>query len=155
MDPWSNGTEKLVGMHSKPFTHLAATLLRPPAGYRLLAWIGLAVNALSIPLLITLMVTDPVWRARNIAVGSSGALPAAVIGVVASVALLKWRAWGQILAIIALSMSLALAVPYGIVRIILVEEGRHYLAILAPVFWVVNTGLLIFWCRRSIRSYLH
>ena len=155
MAPWGDKTEKLDRMHSKTFPHLAARLLRPPAGYRLLAWIGLAVNALSIPIFITLMVTDPVWRVINIAVGSSVALPAAVIGVVASVALLKWRAWGQILAVVSLSMSFALALPYGIVRFIVVEEGRHCFAILAPVFWVVNAGLLIFWCRRSIRTYLH
>jgi hypothetical protein len=155
MNPWGNGTERMVRMPPKPSSSPAATLLQPPAGYRLLAWVGLMVNALSIPLVITLMVADPVWQAANIAVGASVALPTAIVGVVASVALLRWRPWGQILAIVALSMSLALALPYGIVRLVLVEQGRPYFAAFAPLFWIVNAGLLIFWCRRSIRTYLH
>jgi hypothetical protein len=145
---------RMVRMPPEPSSLPAVTLLQPPAGYRLLAWLGLIVNALSIPLIIMLMVTDPVWRSANIAVGASVALPTAIVGVVASVALLKWRSWGQILAIVALSMSLALAVPYGIVRLVLVEQGRTIFAVLAPLFWILNVGLLIFWCRRSIRAYL-
>ncbi|MFM7353377.1 MAG: segregation/condensation protein A, partial [Microcystis aeruginosa] len=43
----------------------------------------------------------PNWRAAHIAVGAGAVLPTAVVGIVASVALLRWRPWGQILAIVA------------------------------------------------------
>ena len=132
----------------------AAELLEPPRGYRPLAWLGLVANILAIPLALVVILVDPIWRTTNIAVGSSAVLPAAVLGIVASVALLRWRHWGQILAIIALALSLAIALPYGIVRLTLVEQGRQQLAVLAPLMWAVNTAVLVFWCRPGIRHYL-
>jgi hypothetical protein len=73
---------------------------------------------------------------------------------VASVALLRWRAWGQILAIVALSLSLAVGLPYGIVRLSLVQEGRSLLAVAAPAIWLLNVGALVYWCRPAHRRYL-
>jgi hypothetical protein len=131
-----------------------AELLAPPRGYRPLAWLGLATNLLIIPLVLATILTDPTWRITNIVVGASAVLPAAALGLVASIALLRWRHWGQILAIVALSLSLAIALPYGIVRLVLVTEGRFQLALLAPLLWIGNVGVLVFWCRPAIRQYL-
>ena len=129
-------------------------LLAPPRGYRPLAWLGLAVNLLLLPLVLLAIFRDPTWRIANIVVGSSAVLPTAALGVVACIALLRWRHWGQILAIVALSLSLAIALPYGIVRLVLVADGRLPLALVAPLLWIVNVALLVFWCRPAIRRYL-
>ncbi len=93
-----------------------AELLDPPRGYRPLAWLGLLANLLIVPLVLAVILTDPTWRITNIVVGASAVLPTAALGVVASIALLRWRHWGQILAIVALSLSLAICLPYSIVR---------------------------------------
>ena len=120
-------------------------MLEPPRGYRALAWIGLVANILSIPLGVLAVVGDPHWRTANIVVGSAA---------LASVALLQWRAWGQILAIVALSLSLAVSLPYAIVRLVLVSEGRGATAAASILLWIVNVAVLVFWCRPSIRRYL-
>lgn len=133
---------------------LSEALLDPPRGYRLLAWLGLAVNLLVLPLVLAVILLDPTWRTANIAVGAGAVLPVAALGVVASVALLRWRHWGQILAIVALSLSLAVGLAYGIVRLILLAEGRPLLAVLAALQWIVNTAILVYWCRPAIRDYL-
>jgi len=131
-----------------------AAMLDPPRGYRPLAWLGLVVNVLVLPAVLAVILGDPTWRATHIAVGAGAVLPTAVVGIVACVALLRWRHWGQVLAIVALSMSLAVALPYGIVRLVLVEAGRGTLAVVAPLLWIVNTAVLVFWCRPAIRRYL-
>jgi hypothetical protein len=131
-----------------------ALSLRPPRGYRPMAWMGLLGNLLIIPLTLQLILTDPVWRTANISVGAGGVLPTAVLGIIASIALLRWQHWGQILAIVALSMGLAVALPYAIVRLVMVDQGRAVLAFAAPLAWALNVAALVFWCRPSIRSYL-
>ena len=131
-----------------------ALSLQPPWGYRPMAWLGLLVNLLSLPLTLQFILVDPFWRTANIAIAAAGVLPTAVLGVIASIALLRWQHWGQILAIVALSLSLAVCLPYGIVRLVMVEPGRFILAIAAPVGWVINVAALVFWCRPSIRAYL-
>jgi hypothetical protein len=57
-------------------------------------------------------------------------------------------------AIVALSLSLAISLPYGIVRLVMVDSGRVLLAVSAPLLWAVNVAALVFWCRPSIRAYL-
>ena len=131
-----------------------ALSLQPPWGYRPMAWLGLLVNLLILPLTLQFISVDPFWRTANITIAAAGVLPTAVLGVIASIALLRWQHWGQILAIVALSLSLAVCLPYGIVRLVMVEPGRSLLAIAAPVAWVINAAALVFWCRPSIRSYL-
>jgi peptidoglycan/LPS O-acetylase OafA/YrhL len=131
-----------------------AALLDPPRGYRRLAWLGLVLNALAIPAVVLVILRDPTWRTANIAVGAGAVLPTAVVGLVACSALLRWRHWGQVLAIVALSMSLAVALPYGIVRLVMVEQGRLQLALLCPLLWAANAALLVYWCRPAIRQYL-
>lgn len=128
--------------------------LQPPWGYRPMAWLGLLASCVSIPLTLQLILLDPRWRTANIAVGAGGVLPIAILGIIASIALLRWLHWGQILAIVALSLSLALTVPYAIVRLVMVEPGRVLLAMAAPLAWGLNVAALVFWCRPSIRAYL-
>ncbi|MEB3265757.1 MAG: Hepatitis C virus core protein [Cyanobacteriota bacterium] len=130
------------------------TLLDPPFGYRPMAWLGLVVNSLVLPLALVLIRLDPAWRTANIAVAAGAVLPTAATGLVACLALLRWRAWGQILAIVALSLSLAVGLPYGIVRLSLVAEGRPLLAVVAPALWSLNVGALVYWCRPAHRRYL-
>ena len=129
-------------------------MLHPPRGYLTLAWLGLVANGLAIPLTLALILLEDTWRTAHIAVGASAVLPSAVVGIVASIALLKWRAWGQILAIVALAMSLATAVPYGIVRLVMLNEGRGLTAVLAGLLWAITTAALVYWCRPCIRRYL-
>ena len=129
-------------------------LQQPPRGYVTLAWLGLVANALAIPLGLAVILLDPTWRVTNIVVGASAVLPTAVVGLVASIALLKWRAWGQILAIVALAMALAVGLPYGIVRLVLLSEGRLLMAVLSALLWAGTTAALVYWCRPSIRRYL-
>jgi len=131
-----------------------AELLDPPQGYRLLAWIGLVANGLVIPAGILTILRDPIWRIPNIAVGAGAVLPCAVVGLVACIALLRWRHWGVVLAIVALSLNLAIALPYGIVRLVIVEEGRMALALAFPLLLAAQAAALIFWCRPAVRQYL-
>jgi hypothetical protein len=129
-------------------------MLQPPRGYLTLAWLGLVANALAIPLGLAVILVEPTWRTAHIAVGAGAVLPTAVVGIVASVALLKWRAWGQILAIVALSMALAASLPYGVVRLALLSEGRAITAVTSALLWAATTAALVYWCRPCIRRYL-
>lgn len=133
---------------------LSASSLEPPLGYRPLAWVGLASNILVIPFALAVILADPSWRTAHIAVGAGAVLPCAAVGIIASVALLQWRHWGQVLAIVALSLSLAIALPYGIVRLVLDPSQRPLLGLVAPLLWSVNTAILVFWCRPAVRRYL-
>jgi hypothetical protein len=133
---------------------LRIAMLPHPRGYLTLAWLGLIANGLAIPLTLTVILLDPTWRTAHIAIGASAVLPTAAVGIVASAALLRWRAWGQILAIVALSMSLATAVPYGIVRLALVSQGRAITAVASGLLWIATTAALLYWCRPRIRHYL-
>lgn len=135
-------------------TTLSASSLEPPLGYRPLAWLGLISNSLMIPFALAVILADPLWRTAHIAVGAGAVLPCAAVGIIASVALLQWRHWGQVLAIVALSLSLAIALPYGIVRLVLDPSQRPLLGLVAPLLWSVNTAILVFWCRPAVRRYL-
>lgn len=133
---------------------LSVSSLDPPRGYRPLAWLGLVSNILAIPLGLAVILADPSWRATHVAVGAGAVLPCAVVGIIASVALLQWRLWGQVLAIVALSLSLAISLPYGIVRLVLDPAQRSWLAVLTPLLCTANTAVLVFWCRPVVRRYL-
>ena len=133
---------------------LEEVTLDPPLGYRPLAWAGLVANILVMPLVLVVILWDPVWRTVNIAVGAGGVLPAAVVGIVASVALLRWRHWGLILAIVALSLGLAVSVPYGIVRLVLEPAERPQVLALSLLLWLPDLAALLFWCRPGVRRYL-
>jgi hypothetical protein len=122
-------------------TPAALAELQPPRGYRVLAWLGLAANLLALPLGLAAILLSSLWRTANVVVYTSAVLPAVALGVVACVALLKWRVWGQVLAIVALSLAL-------------VGEERLLLAVGAPLAWGLTLAALVFWCRPAIRSYL-
>lgn len=129
-------------------------MLQPPRGYLTLSWLGLVANLLVLPLVLWVILREPTWRTVHIVVGASAVLPTAVVGLVGAIALLKWRAWGQIVVIVALAMSLAVGLPYGIVRLAVFSEGRGLTAVVAGVLWAANTAALVYWCRPSIRRYL-
>jgi hypothetical protein len=59
-----------------------------------------------------------------------------------------------VLAIVALSLSLAIALPYGIVRLVIVEPGRLALALAFPLLLAAQASALVFWCRPAVRQYL-
>ena len=126
----------------------------PQSGYQSLAWAGLIANILAIPLGLAVILLDPDLKVANLVVISSAVLPTIVVGLVACIALLRWRRWGQILAIVALSMSLATSLSYGIVRLALVASGRPLLALLLPLVWIANVAVLVYWCRPVHRHYL-
>lgn len=129
-------------------------MLQPPRGYLTLSWLGLVANALLLPFTLWVILRDPTWRTVHIALGASAVLPTAVVGLVGATALLKWRAWGQIVAIVALSMSLAVGLPYGIVRLAVLGDHRLLTAVVAGLVWAANIAALLYWCRPSIRRYL-
>ena len=128
--------------------------LQPPRGYGVLAWLGLVANVLVLPLGLAVILFTTPWRTANIVVFTSAVLPSVALGVVACIALLKWRLWGQVLAIVALSLDLAIEMTYGIVRMALVGEERLLLALVTPLVWALTMAALVFWCRPAIRSYL-
>ncbi|MEB3172462.1 MAG: Hepatitis C virus core protein [Cyanobacteriota bacterium] len=129
-------------------------MLNPPRGYLTLAWLGLVANVLVLPLAVLAILSDRSWQVANIAVGAGAVLPTAAVGIVASIALLRWRRWGQILAIVALAMALAVGLPYGIVRLVLDVPSRGLTAGVAAVLWSCCTAALVYWCQPAIRRYL-
>ena len=141
-------------MQTLSTTPAALAELQPPRGYRVLAWLGLVANALALALGLATILLSSVWRTANVVIYTSAVLPSVALGVVACVALLKWRVWGQVLAIVALSLELAIEMAYGIVRMALVGEERLLLAVGAPLVWGLTLAALVFWCRPAIRSYL-
>jgi hypothetical protein len=141
-------------MQTLSSTPAALAELQPPRGYRVLAWLGLVLNLLALPLGLAAILLSSLWRTANVVVYTSAVLPTVALGVVACIALLKWRLWGQVLAIVALSLDLAIEMAYGIVRLALVAEERLLLAVAAPLAWGLTLAALVFWCRPAIRSYL-
>jgi hypothetical protein len=141
-------------MQTLPTSPAALAELQPPRGYGVLAWLGLVANVLVLPLGLAVILFTTPWRTVNIVVYASAVLPSVALGVVACIALLKWRLWGQVLAIVALSLDLAIEMTYGIVRMALVGEERLLLALVTPLVWGLTLAALVFWCRPAIRSYL-
>ena len=90
----------------------------------------------------------------HIAVGAGAVLPTAVLALVSTIALLRRCAWGQVTAIVALSLSLTISLAYGIVRLVLLPAGRGWLALACTLVWSVQGALLVYWCRPSIRRHL-
>jgi len=113
---------------------------------RRLAWIGLVLNAAGLPALVKLLCSGGSMTAANWAVGTSAILPALVLGVVASAALVKRRHWGRVVAIVALALSLAVSLGYGVVWLALVPLGRPVVAVALGVLVVAELLVLIYWC---------
>ena len=119
-------------------------------GYWPLTWIGLLANVAVLPCIGLVAFNNPDLPLVNFILAISLAWPAAIVGIVASAGLLAERKWGVILAIVALSMTLAGTLPYGIVR--LVREGDIFgLSGLSFLIAILNLLALIYWCRPSHR----
>jgi hypothetical protein len=113
---------------------------------RRLAWIGLVLNAAGLPALAKLLSSGASMAAANWAVGASAILPALVLGVVASAALVKRRRWGRVVAIVALALSLAVSLSYGVVWLALVSVDRPVVAVVVGVLVVAELLALVYWC---------
>ena len=113
---------------------------------RRLAWIGLLLNAAGLPALAKLLSSGGSMAAANWVVGASAILPALVLGVVASAALVKRRRWGRVVAIVALALSLAVSLSYGVVWLALVSVDRPVVAVVLGVLVVAELLALIYWC---------
>ena len=120
-------------------------------GYWTLTWFGLISNTLAIPFIAYVaFLKSPPLQAANITLAISLAWPAAVTGIVASAGLFAKRGWGVILSIVALSITLAGIFPYGIIRLIRLNDifGISGLALFISL---LNLLALIYWCRRGHR----
>ena len=120
-------------------------------GYWTLTWFGLISNTLAIPFIAYVaFLKSPPLQTANITLAISLAWPAAVTGIVASAGLFAQRGWGVILSIVALSMTLSGTLPYGIIRLIKVNDifGISGLTLLISL---LNLLALIYWCRRGHR----
>ena len=107
-------------------------------------------NILAIPFIALVIGSGPPLQTANITLAISLAWPAAVTGIVASAGLFARRGWGVILSIVALSMTLSGTLPYGIIRLIKVNDifGISGLTLLISL---LNLLALIYWCRRGHR----
>ena len=120
-------------------------------GYWTLTWFGLISNTLAIPFIAYVaFLKSPPLQTANITLAISLAWPAAVTGIVASAGLFAQRGWGVILSIVALSMTLAGIFPYGIIRLIRLNDifGISGLSLFISL---LNLLALIYWCRRGHR----
>ena len=122
-------------------------------GYWLMTWLGLVANLIALPVIGLLAFREGSSSGiaiTNISLAFSLAWPAAIVGIVASAGLLAQRRWGVILAIVALSMSLAGAIPYGLFRLVLGLEPQT-MGLGPVVLGLINVLALIYWCRPAHR----
>ena len=120
-------------------------------GYWTLTWFGLISNTLAIPFIAYVaFLKSPPLQVANITLAISLAWPAAVTGIVASAGLFAQRGWGVILSIVALSMTLAGTLPYGIIRLIRVND-IFGISGLSLIIALLNLLALLYWCRRGHR----
>jgi len=119
-------------------------------GYWFMTWIGLLANVSALPIIALVAFTGPPLQAANISIAISLAWPAAIVGIVGSAGLLAERRWGVILTIVALSMTLSVSFPYGIVRFVLLDETNG-LTLLCLMVALCNLLALIYRSRPSHR----
>ena len=105
-------------------------------------WLIAASLALSPP--------DPLQTA-NLVLALAAWIPSAVVGLIASLALLWRRRWGMVLALVALSLQILVLIPYGIVRVCLVSEARGLTASLTAAVLVIVILLIVHWGRALAR----
>ena len=119
-------------------------------GYWTLTWFGLISNTLAIPFIAYVVASGPPLQTANITLAISLAWPAAVTGIVASAGLFAQRGWGVVLSIVALSMTLAGTLPYGIIRLIR-ENDVFGISGLSLIIALFNLLALLYWCKRGHR----
>jgi len=121
--------------------------MRPsPAFDRALAVVGLALHVAALPALGVWISADAPLASATLAVGLAAILPALVLGVIASSALLARRRWGRVLVIVALALSLAVSLSYGVVWLSLVPFARPLVASGIGLLVLFQTLALIYWC---------
>ena len=124
-------------------------------GYWTLTWTGLISNIIAIPIISYITIFLSPLRVANITLASSLGLPAAIVGIVASSALLAERKWGVTLTLVSLSMVIAGTVPYSIVRLIRQKEGIFGIGSFTFLIALLSIVALLYWCnpkhRRTIR----
>ena len=124
-------------------------------GYWTLTWLGLVANIIAIPIISYITIFLPPLRIANITLASSLGLPAAIVGIVASSALLAERKWGVTLTLVSLSMVIAGTLPYSIVRLIREKEGIFGIGSFTFLIALLSIVALLYWCnpkhRRTIR----
>ena len=124
-------------------------------GYWTLAWLGLISNIIALPIITLIIIYVPPLRAANITLAGSLGLPAAIVGIISSSALLAERKWGVTLTLVSLSMVIAGTAPYSIVRLIRLKEGIFGIGSFTFLISLLSIVVLLYWCnpkhRRSIR----
>ena len=124
-------------------------------GYWTLTWLGLISNIIAIPIISYITIFLPPLRVANITLASSLGLPAAIVGIVASSALLAEKKWGVTLTLVSLSMVIAGTVPYSIVRLVREKEGIFGIGSFTFLIALLSIVALLYWCnpkhRRTIR----
>ncbi|MFZ4566503.1 MAG: hypothetical protein ACOYMY_08570 [Prochlorococcaceae cyanobacterium] len=118
---------------------------------RLLAAGGLVLNLLGFVLVaVAVALPDPLHTA-NLVLALAAGLPAAGCGTVACLALLQQRRWGAVLALVALGLQLLTLVPYAIVRLALVADGRGFWGAALATVLVAGLLLIVHWARLLAR----
>ena len=124
-------------------------------GYWALSWVGLISNIIALPVIAIIISFGPPLKVANITLAISLGWPAAIVGIVASSALLAERKWGVTLTLVSLSMVIAGTLPYSIVRLIREKEGIFGIGSLTLLIALLSIMALLYWCnpkhRRSIR----
>ena len=124
-------------------------------GYWTLTWLGLISNIIAIPIISYITIFLPPLRVANITLASSLGFPAAIVGIVASSALLAERKWGVTLTLVSLSMVIVGTVPYSIVRLLREKEGIFGIGSFTFLIALLSIVALLYWCnpkhRRTIR----
>ena len=140
--------DPLVGRHGDVYVEVTTQLKMgsKSVDYWVMTWLGLVGNVIALPIIGQVAFTNPDLRVVNISMAFGIAWPAAVVGIVAAAGLLAQRQWAVILAIVALSMSLASALPYAIVRLLMVGDFVQ-ISGLSILLAVINLLALIYWCR--------
>ena len=114
-------------------------------GYWFLTWLGLLSNIVALVFIGIIGFGNSDFQPYTYILAISLAWPAAVVGIVSSAGLLAERTWGVILAIVALSMSLA-NLPYGVIRLIL-EKDLVGISGFSLLIGILNVLALVYWCR--------
>ena len=116
-----------------------------------LAAAGLVANVVWLILAsLALRQPDPLQTA-NLVLALAAWIPTAVVGLIASLALLLRRRWGMVVALGALGLQILVMIPYGIVRVFLVSDGRGLTASLTTAVLVIVILLIVHWGRALAR----
>ena len=123
-------------------------------GYWSLSWVGLIGNIIALPTIGLIISYGPPLKVANITLAISLGWPAAIVGIVASAALLAERKWGVTLTLVSLSMVISGMGPYSVVRLVTLKDiyGVGGFTLFTTL---LSTLALLYWCnpkhRRSIR----